>query len=299
MNFDTFRESLSSFARTAERLQSLASSLSDSIAPVPITPLPAPLLQSAAKKKLPTLPPTEVFRTMHMLCSQARRVSGHQPAWNEEFTNICQALSESLSAFVRAFHPGGDRSAKVKEQLRDMRSKLKQAARLSPKRQRRWNDAGLAALAALLKAHAFIGSSKLEQAGAKAETLKDLQKKLTNGQKYNDRAARGLRRLMGNRALDQRRINHECYRILESLTKLQIKLQGILLKRIEQQNAALMQNWLDQSTAAVLGRMESQRVDTRERLKKLQTSIATQASRIHGLEDELLHNRNPNSLSLG
>ena len=293
MNFETFRESLSSFARTAERLQALSESLSDSITPMPVGLFPPPRLEFLWNRKSYQLPSVEVFRTAQALCSHQRGVGYDQSFWNQESAAICDSLGQSLTRLISAFHSDKGRLEQAKKNLREMRGKLKESSRLNPRRQRRWNISSLAALNSLVKAHRNLGTSKLKRAGISEDIWKKLQSKIDKAVKCNSRATHGLRRFMGRFALDQRQINNECFNVLHELCRLHAKLNVVLQKQTDQNGIHMMQDamqlWLAQNTSAIIAQMEAQRAASHEKFKKLQTTVATLGSRIRSLEDGTFH----------
>lgn len=230
MNFNTFPESHSVLARVVHQLLSIEAVTSNHVSSAQQKSPSTPEYPPQKRIKIRPLPSLDDLHALQSACAQTRRVNTHQQAWNHEFVKLCRELGDCFFSAIESVDSSGDRSHKAKLSLREMKRKLKEADRLNPRRQRRWNTAVIAAIDALRKAYTCIGSKKLEQLGAKADQLKKQHTSLVEVRILNERSGRGLLKILGNISLDQRRVNHVCYRSLCSLMRLQTKLNAQLRK---------------------------------------------------------------------
>lgn len=241
MNFDAFKETLTSFARTADRLRTFGNPAIEN------QPLPPPLSFPEIKHE-DEIPRLDTFAALHALCSQHHRISANQSAWNQQFQQLCLEISERLPLLWDALRVEDGPQKKAKSQLDKMRGKFKEAKKRSRSPQRKTNALLLKGLQYLVRAHRGLGKRRLKTLGiAEDEFRKKADASLRDAERSNSRAGRGLRRLLGSFALDQRSVNHSCFRIVERILQIHSRFHRLQMHRQHnafQESALSLQHWL-------------------------------------------------------
>jgi cob(I)alamin adenosyltransferase len=225
MNFDTFRDSLSTFARTSEKLRAFVSA-----SPIQNEPTWQSMrLPKQDRYSLAQL--MQTFGLIHALCEQKKGVDLNQASWNACFLETLSLIGEALCASIKIFHETPERLRKASESLGKIKKKLKNVNQLSLRQQRRRNETTIDVLRRLVDTHKCIGQSKMQLVGCKADLLSKLSARLDVASKLNSRASRGVRRLMGSFGLEQKSINHEFFKILEGLCSIHLKVRKFIQKK--------------------------------------------------------------------
>ena len=247
MQFESYRETLSSFVRTAEKIREFAEGKEREAGQPASGALPSLILPKMAKAG--EVPAMENFGALHLLCGLSRSVGANQGAWNLQFASVAGRLGELLPGLLEALHTDRGRRDKAKKQLVTVKKRLKEATRLSSKRQRRWNASALEAMHALVAGHQGLEKKALLRAGIKDGQLSKLTATLKNAEHLNRKAGRGLRKLVSNWMLNQRGINHQIFRAVKQLVDIHSRLRTSLVRQqhdASQSSAKAVHAWLDQ-----------------------------------------------------
>jgi hypothetical protein len=242
MNFDAFKETLTSFARTAERLRAFVNPALKEHSTPPRLVYPDGV---GGRYEVPRI---DAFAAIHSLCIQSRRISCNQRAWNQQLSVFCHEIGETLPVLWDTLRVEDGPVKKAKSHLEKMRTKFKEAQRRSGCPQRKINSLLLKAVQHLVRAHNGLGKRRLKTLGISADELrKKTHKNLRGAERSNSKAGRGLRRLLGRFALDQRSINDGCFRALEKLLQIHrrfLRLQKRRQQKMFQESALALQQWL-------------------------------------------------------
>ncbi len=173
----------------------------------------------------------QAFGLIHALCEQKKGVDLNQASWNACFLEALSLIGEALFASIEIFHEKPERLRKASESLGKIKKKLKNVNQLSLRQQRRRNETAIDVLRRLVDAHKFLEQSKMQLVGCKADLLSKLSARLDVASKLNSRASRGVRRLIGSFALEQRGVNHEFFKILEGLCSIHLRVRKFIQKK--------------------------------------------------------------------
>lgn len=248
MNFDAFKETLTSFARTADKIRTFGGNAPEN----QVLPPQLAFLEFEEEHDVPRM---EAFAAVHALCGQHRLVSANQSAWNQLFPLLCGEIGERLPNLWIPLRVEDDAKKKAKTHLEKMRSKFKEARKRSKAPQRKINALLLKGLQHLVRAHRGLGKRRLKILGiSEDEFQKKAAANLREAERSNSRAGRGLRRLLGHLALDQRAVNHSCFRIVERLLQIHIRFHRLQTRRRQKALAhsfLALQQWLETARLTV------------------------------------------------
>jgi hypothetical protein len=285
MNFETFRESLSSFARTAVLLEEFATGIPDpDIAPSrgeTFELLQHGKIWEKAELRIDT------FKTLHKLTNRFRGVSDIQASWNSELIDFCGRLGCNLIKQIRWLHTDVNRVDRAQKHLGDMRRRLKEASRLGQRRQHRWNKIAIAAVSSLVDAHRCLGVSKVERLGVKGGLFDRVRSRVKGAARSNERSRRGIRWIFGKYSINQRRFNSDCYFVVEQLSNLQIKLDTARWKQYVGDERARLSDCITRVNNSAFGHMNLIEKEVNKGISKLQVSITSIGARVCNLENEL------------
>ena len=221
----------------------------------------------------------EAFCAINLIACEQRRPGAHQGAWNRLFLATCEQQAKVAVELVAFLHPEENCLKRASDHLSKIKKSLQETKRLKVKKQRRWNAAALTAMDKLLKILACVSKSKWKRAKVDEKVFAGMAADLKRAVKVNQRAARGLRKLLGNFAIDQRTINSSIYRILERMTGLPHKLGKSLFS--EQMKATQVK--VDEANTKLAGQLreeflhkiQANRLEAAQQIKQLGNTIQT------------------------